>query len=78
LIYQYPFYLFLFQFYQKIDKSIIVSIVVTNEFNENTSLKLKNDITQRIGNIPIEILVVDEIPRDPNTGKIRCVITEIK
>jgi phenylacetate-CoA ligase len=68
----------MFQFYQKIDKSIIVSIVVTNEFNENTSLKLKNDIIQRIGNVPIEILVVNEIPRDPSTGKIRCVITEIK
>ena len=68
----------MFQFYQKIDKSTKLSIVVREGFNEITLNKLKKEITQRIGNIPFVVEFVDEIHRDPLTGKIRCVITEIK
>ena len=64
--------------YQKIDKSTKLSIVVREGFNEITLNKLKKEITQRIGNIPFVVEFVDEIHRDPLTGKIRCVITEIK
>jgi len=68
----------MFQFYQKIDKSTKLSIVVREGFNEITLNNLKKEITQRIGNIPFVVEFVDEIHRDPLTGKIRCVITEIK
>ena len=68
----------MFQFYQKIDKSTKLSIVVREGFNEITLNKLKKEITQRIGNIPFVVEFVDEIHRDQLTGKIRCVITEIK
>lgn len=68
----------MFQFYQKIDKSTELSIVVEDDFNDNVLSNLEKEINQRIGDIPLSIKVVDEIKRDPNTGKIRCVITEIK
>jgi phenylacetate-CoA ligase len=68
----------MFQFYQKIDKSTKLSIVINEGFDDNSLVKLKNEVTQRIGNVPLVVEVVSEIPRDPSTGKIRCVITEIK
>jgi hypothetical protein len=68
----------MFQFYQKIDKSTELSIVVADNFNDNVLGNLEKEIKQRIGDVPLTIKVVDEIKRDPNTGKIRCVITEIK
>lgn len=68
----------MFQFHQKIDKSTELSIVVEDNFNDNVLGNLEKEIKQRIGDVPLTIKVVDEIKRDPNTGKIRCVITEIK
>lgn len=68
----------MFQFYQKNDKSTELSIVVEDDFNNNVLSNLEKEINQRIGDIPLIVKVVDEIKRDPNTGKIRCVITEIK
>jgi len=68
----------MFQFYQKLDKSTKLSIVINEGFSNNVLDKIKKEITQRIGNIPLTIEIVNEIPRDKLTGKIRCVITEIK
>ena len=68
----------MFQFHQKLDKSIKLNIVIDVNFNEKILNNLKEEIYQRIGNIPLVIEIVDEIQRDNNTGKIRCVITEIK
>jgi phenylacetate-CoA ligase len=68
----------MFQFYQKLDKSTILSIVIDNNFNEKILNNLKKEVHQRVGNIPLVIKIVDEIQRDKVTGKIRCVITDIK
>jgi phenylacetate-CoA ligase len=68
----------MFQFYQKIDKTTKLSIIINEGFSDISLNNLKKEITQRIGNIPLLIEIVDEIPRDKLTGKIRCVITEIK
>ena len=68
----------MFQFRQKLDKSTKLSIVIEDGFNEKIFNDLKKQIHQRIGNIPLVIEIVDEIHRDPITGKIRCVITDIK
>ncbi len=68
----------MFQFYQKLDKSTKLSIVIDDNFNEKILSNLKKEIHQRIGNIPLTIEVVDEIQRDKITGKIRCIITDIK
>jgi hypothetical protein len=55
-----------------------ISRPINEGFDNNSLVKLKNEVTQRIGNIPLVVEIVSEIPRDPSTGKIRCVITEIK
>ncbi len=68
----------MFQFRQKTDKSTKLSIVVEDGFNDEILNELKKQIQLRVGNIPLFIEVVDEIHRDPITGKIRCVITDIK
>ena len=68
----------MFQFRQKTDKSTTLSIVVENGFNDEILNELKKQIQQRVGNIPLFVEVVNEIHRDPITGKIRCVITDIK
>ena len=68
----------MFQFRQKTDKSTTLSIVVEDGFNDEILNKLKKQIQQRVGNIPLFVEVVNEIHRDPITGKIRCVITDIK
>ena len=68
----------MFQFRQKTDKSTTLSIVVEDGFNDEILNELKKQIQQRVGNIPLFVEVVNEIHRDPITGKIRCVITDIK
>lgn len=68
----------MFQLYQKLNKSLYFKIVVKDNFNELILDKLRIEIIKRVGNLPLEFEIVDEIPRDLSTGKIRCVITEIK
>ena len=68
----------MFQLYQKSDKSLYFKIVINKDFKEPTLNELKNEIEKRVGNLPLQFEIVNEIPRNPTTGKIRCVITEIK
>lgn len=68
----------MFQLYQKQNKDLYFKIVINQKFNEEVISHLNYEITKRVGNLPINFEIVDEIPRDPKTGKIRCVITEIK
>lgn len=68
----------MFQLYQHKDKSIEMRIVKNDGYDDIVKNHLFNEINKRTGNLPLEIKVVDEIKRDERTGKIRCVITEIK
>jgi len=68
----------LFQLFQKLDKSLYFKLVTNQKFDRGLLISLKYEIKKRVGNLPLEIKIVNEIPRDPITGKIRCVITEIK
>lgn len=68
----------LFQLFQKLDKSLYFKLVTNQKFDRGLLINLKYEIKKRVGNLPLEIKIVNEIPRDPITGKIRCVITEIK
>jgi phenylacetate-CoA ligase len=68
----------MFQLYQKQNKDLYFKIVINQKFNEEVISHLNYEITKRVGNLPINFEIVDEIPRDPKTGKIRCIITEIK
>jgi phenylacetate-CoA ligase len=68
----------MFQLYQKLNKNLILKIVINDQFTLKTLDKLKLEINKRVGNLHLDFEIVDEIERDKNTGKIRCVITEIK
>jgi phenylacetate-CoA ligase len=68
----------MFQLYQKSNKSLYFKIVIKDNFNDTVLDELRSEIIKRVGNLPLQFEIVDEIPRDQNTGKIRCVITEIK
>jgi hypothetical protein len=68
----------MFQLYQKLDKSLYFKIVIKDNFNDTVLDELRSEIIKRVGNLPLQFQIVDEIPRDQNTGKIRCVITELK
>ena len=51
---------------------------INENFKESILDDLKLEIIKRVGNLPLDFEIVNEIKRDPNTGKIRCVISEIK
>lgn len=68
----------MFQFYQHRNKDVTLKIVPMDNFKDITMTQLRNAVIQRIGNLKLDIIVVDEIKRDSITGKLRCVITEIK
>ncbi len=65
----------MFQLLQHQDRSIDSKLVVNEGFTEGVLNDLSFEIRKRVGNLPLHFHVVDEIPRDPQTGKIRCVIT---
>ncbi len=66
----------MFQLLQHKDRSIDFKLVVNEDFTENVLNELSLEVKKRVGNLPLRFHVVDEIPRDPQTGKIRCVITK--
>jgi phenylacetate-CoA ligase len=67
----------MFQLHQKSDKSIEFKVVL-NKFTDDLFSKLEKEIKKRVGNLPVRFEIVDEIARDPKTGKIRCVLTDVK
>ena len=68
----------MFKLYQKSDKTLELDLIVNNMYNSVIESELIEQIQKRVGNLPIKINLVDEIKRDAKTGKLRCVITEIK
>lgn len=68
----------MFQLHQQIDKSLILKLVVSNKFNDKIKDNILLEIKKRVGDLSLQFKIVDEIIRDNNTGKFRCVITDIK
>jgi len=68
----------MFQIHQKTDKSLMIKLVVTNDFNTNITDNICLEIKKRVGDLSLQFKIVDEIIRDNNTGKFRCVITDLK
>ena len=68
----------MFQLHQQIDKSLILKLVVSNNFNNKIKDNILLEIKKRVGDLSLQFKIVDEIIRDNNTGKFRCVITDIK
>jgi phenylacetate-CoA ligase len=68
----------MFQLHQKIDKTLTLKVVVSDKFNKNVMDKIEVEIRKRVGDLSLHFEIVDEINRDNNTGKLRCVITDLK
>jgi phenylacetate-CoA ligase len=68
----------MFQINQNLKKELTINLVVTDFFNPSTLEKLTSELSQRVGDLPLQFKIVDEIYRNTKTGKIRCVTTEIK
>jgi phenylacetate-CoA ligase len=68
----------MFQLHQKQDKTLNLKVVVSNDFNNDVMDNIRLEIKKRVGNLSLHFEIVDEIIRDNNTGKLRCVITDLK
>ena len=63
----------MFQIIQRKRNKIDVNIKVKEKFNQE---KLKKELENRLGSIKLNINYVDNIERDKNTQKIRCIVNE--
>lgn len=66
----------MFQIYQHKNNSIEFNLVPNEKFSDQTIEDVKSGLSQRIGNLPIEIQVVSEIKRSRTTGKVRSIFRE--
>ena len=64
----------MFQIIQRKRNKIDVNIKVKEKFNQEK--KLKKELENRLGSIKLNINYVDNIERDKNTQKIRCIVNE--
>lgn len=67
----------MFQIKQNKDLSLLVKVVLKNTTKETLN-EIKNSLSNRLGKVQIEIQIVDEIHRDAQTNKIRCILNENK
>ena len=71
----------MFQINQKSSEHVVCKIVPIenseSRIDETISL-VKAGLTQRLGELSIDIKVVDHIERNKTTGKIRCIFNEIQ
>ena len=68
----------MFQINQKSLNLINFKIVKSDNFNNQTIPKIQNEMKKRVGDIPLEFEIVEEIKRNTTNGKIRCIFNEIK
>ncbi len=66
----------MFKIIQKSLQEIEFLLVPNEKYNENTIDEINNGLRDRLGNLDINIKVVDEIERSTTTGKVRCIFNE--
>lgn len=66
----------MFQIIQHTKDDIEIKIVPSDKFTEQSMALLKKSLTNRLGDMKLTIVFVDEIERSKKTGKIRCIINE--
>lgn len=66
-----------FEVIQEQDLSVIVSIVEDRPLTINEKLNLENGLTERLGNIPIKINIVEEILRNKKTDKMKIIKSKV-
>jgi phenylacetate-CoA ligase len=67
-----------FHILQNEDLSIVMRISENSPISKMDLANLKTGLKQRVGNIPIEIIVVDEIKRNVSTDKIKIIESKVK
>lgn len=67
-----------FRIIQNSDKSIQLELASSVKLTPSIISKIENELSIRLGNILIFTTIVDEIVRDPNTGKIKSIISKVK
>lgn len=67
----------LFQIKQKFDRSIEFSFVSDSRVGKEFYSKIEYGLSARLGNVSIEIKQLDAILRNPNTNKLRAIISEV-
>jgi len=68
----------MFKLIQRSVDHVDVQLVVSDSFDESNESELRSGLDQRLGdNVEVQIHYTNIIDRDPDTGKIRCVESEI-
>lgn len=67
----------LFQIKQRKDRKVIFKYVSEGEKQYELVQNIRDGLTARLGNVEIEIEEVESILRDPNSNKLRAIISEI-
>jgi phenylacetate-CoA ligase len=67
-----------FRIIQDVDRSIKLEIVVADFFTDNLLIYIKHEISKRVGNLKIDIRIIDHIDRDRITGKVKAIISKAK
>ena len=65
----------MFQIIQHSPDAIEVKVVPSVSFNETSMASLREGLCNRIGNVGIDIKLMNEIERSKTTGKIRCIVS---
>ena len=65
----------MFQIVQHSPGAIEVKVVPSVSFNDASMASLREGLCNRIGNVGIDIKLMDEIERSKTTGKIRCIVS---
>lgn len=67
-----------FKIIQNIDKSIELYLSENEKLDNSIIQNIENEILQRLGNVPINTVIVDNIERNKKTGKIKSIESKIK
>lgn len=62
-----------YQIIQDVDKTVTLKLVI-NTPDASYIKSIVNEVTQRLGNVPVKVEVVDDIARDVKTGKVKVTI----
>jgi hypothetical protein len=67
-----------FQLVQHNEKELEVNLATTKDFDEAARASVITGLQDRIGKVALKLNIVDEIPRDARTGKIKCIVNHTK
>lgn len=67
-----------FQLVQHNEKELEVNLAIDTRFDEAAREQVITGLQDRIGKVELKLNILDEIPRDTHTGKVRCIVNHTK